>query len=48
LEIKRGKRLCGKDFDQTYEYLKILNQKLGLLVLFAPEEVKIHRVLNLY
>ncbi|OGF31587.1 hypothetical protein A2533_00060 [Candidatus Falkowbacteria bacterium RIFOXYD2_FULL_35_9] len=46
LELKTGKRLFGKDFDQTFEYLKLTNKKLGLLVLFSPEKVIIHRVLN--
>ena len=48
VEIKVGKRLYQKDFDQLVEYLKITNLKLGLIALFHKNGVDISRVLNIY
>jgi len=47
IEVKVGKT-TSSDFNQIKEYLNISNLKLGLLVVFQKEEVKIYRVVNLY
>ncbi|HUT22074.1 MAG TPA: GxxExxY protein [Candidatus Bipolaricaulota bacterium] len=47
VEIKVGKT-TSSDFNQIKEYLNVSGLKLGLLVAFKKEEVKIYRVLNLY
>jgi len=46
VEMKVGKRFFGKDFAQVKEYLELCDMRLGLLVLFNYDGVKIHRVLN--
>jgi len=46
IEVKVGKRLYQKDFDQVTEYLKLSGYKLGLLVLFGSEKADIYRILN--
>lgn len=47
VELKIGKRLNLKDFQQVNEYLKLLNLELGLLALFSTREVIVRRVVNL-
>ena len=47
VEIKSGKRIKYKDFKQTEGYLKILNYKLGLQIVFGREYVSHKRVLNI-
>jgi len=48
VEVKSKKRVLNRDFKQLYEYLKFSEYKLGLLVIFKEEEVKIYRILNIY
>jgi len=48
IELKIGKRLSLKDFQQVNEYLKILKLELGLLALFSQNEVIVRRVVNLH
>ncbi|MEK7158940.1 MAG: GxxExxY protein [Patescibacteria group bacterium] len=48
LEIKRGGRLIQKDFEQIKAYLKMLDLKLGILILFSDTKVRFSRVLNIY
>lgn len=47
LELKVGIRLTKKDYDQLNEYLKAVDYRLGLLVLFSPYGVIIRRVVNI-
>lgn len=46
IELKIGNRLTKSDFDQMNEYLKALDYRLGLLVLFSPQGVVVRRVVN--
>ena len=48
LEIKRDSRLIQKDFEQIKAYLKVLDLKLGILVLFSDTKVRFSRILNIY
>jgi len=48
VELKVGKVIRQKYFDQIKSYLKTNNVKLGLLVLFSPIGVKVHRIVNIY
>ena len=47
VELKVGDKLTKKDFDQINEYLKALNLKIGLLVLYSPKGVQFRRIANL-
>ena len=47
VEIKSGNRIIYKDFKQTECYIKILDCKLGLLIVFGREYVSHKRVLNI-
>lgn len=46
VELKVGKKLTKKDFEQINEYLISLNLRLVLLILFSPNGVVIRRVVN--
>ncbi|HCC23786.1 TPA: hypothetical protein DF272_06460 [Candidatus Falkowbacteria bacterium] len=46
IEMKVGKRLRKVSFDQTLEYLKLLDKKLGLLIWISPNGAQVYRVLN--
>lgn len=46
LELKAGPQFKKKDFDQIFDYLKINNRKLGILVNFGSETVSFRRILN--
>lgn len=48
LEIKKGRHLLLKDFNQIKSYLKTSNLKLGILALFTSSQVKFARIINLY
>jgi len=48
LEIKKSSRLTQNDFNQLKAYLKVLNLKLGILILFSDTKVRFSRVLNIY
>jgi len=48
VEVKAKKRALSTDFKQIHEYLKFSGYKLGLLVIFKDEEVKIYRILNAF
>jgi len=48
VELKVGRVIRQKYFDQIKSYLKTNKVKLGLLVLFSPMGVKVHRIANLY
>ncbi|MBI5254391.1 GxxExxY protein [Candidatus Falkowbacteria bacterium] len=48
LEIKRGRHLLSKDFNQIKSYLKTSKLKLGILALFTSLKVKIARIANIY
>ena len=47
VEIKSGARIKYKNFKQTEQYLKIMDYKLGLLIVFGREFVTHKRVLNI-
>ncbi len=47
VEIKSGTRIKYKDFKQAEEYIKQLNLKLGLQIVFGRENVTHKRILNL-
>jgi len=46
VELKVGLYLAESDFKQLNEYLIMSNLKLGLLVLFSNQGVKVRRVVN--
>jgi len=46
LEVKRGRRFRKCDLDQILGYLEATGLKLGVLALFAPEEVRTERIIN--
>jgi GxxExxY protein len=46
VELKVAKKFVKEHFDQVNEYLKALDYRLGLLVVFTPEKVLIRRVVN--
>jgi len=46
VELKVGKKLTKKDFEQVNEYLISLDLRLALLILFSPNGVVIRRVVN--
>lgn len=46
VELKVGKKITKKHFDQLYEYLLATDLRLGLIGLFNKEEVFIRRVVN--
>ncbi|MFH0987762.1 MAG: GxxExxY protein [Parcubacteria group bacterium] len=48
LELKVGPFAERDAYEQIYEYLKLSNIKLGLLVLFTSHGVKVKRIVNLY
>ena len=48
LEIKRGNGLLQNNFNQLQAYLKALNLKLGILILFSNAKVRFTRILNIY
>jgi len=48
VEIKVGDRVPNSHFNQLKEYLNLTGYKLGLLVVFRKNEVKIFRIANLY
>lgn len=47
LELKVGTYFKKKDFDQILSYLKLTKLKLGIIVIFTPDGVKFHRILNI-
>lgn len=47
LEIKVGNYFSRKNIEQTYQYLKSQNLKLGLLVNFTRSGIKFRRILNI-
>jgi len=47
LEIKRGVHFSRNDIQQTLNYLKALNLKLGLLVYFGKDGVKFKMIVNI-
>ncbi len=47
LELKRGRSIRRSDIEQIYNYLKIRNLKLGLLIRFAPSGVIVKRIVNI-
>ncbi|HUT22061.1 MAG TPA: GxxExxY protein [Candidatus Bipolaricaulota bacterium] len=46
VELKVGKKIIKKHFDQLYEYLVATDLRLGLIILFNSEEVQVRRVVN--
>jgi GxxExxY protein len=48
VEIKQGSHFSKNHFEQVLRYLKVSKLKLGILISFANEGVKVKRVLNLY
>lgn len=46
VELKFGRKLTKKDFEQVNEYLIALDLRLALLILFSPNGVVIRRVVN--
>lgn len=48
LELKVGPRFYKTHFDQLFAYLKSSGMKLGLLILFTRQGVRIKRIANLY
>lgn len=48
VEIKVRNKIRTREFNQLKEYLRFSGYKLGLLVVFEEEGVKIYRVLNIY
>jgi len=48
LEIKQGGHFSKKDFEQTYNYLKVTSLKLGIVARFTRSGLKFQRVVNLY
>lgn len=46
LELKVGEKISKRDFDQIKQYLMRSRLRLGLLVRFGRNGVKIYRVLN--
>lgn len=47
VELKVGGKFLRKDIEQLYEYLKIANLKLGLIINFSKREVTFKRIVNL-
>lgn len=47
LEIKKGNYFAKTHIDQVYKYLISKNLQLGILAYFAPQTVRIKRVVNL-
>ena len=47
LEIKRTVHFSVSNIEQTLNYLKALNLKLGLLVYFGKDQVKFKRIVNI-
>ena len=47
LEIKKGDRFAKSHIDQLYQYLRLKNLKLGILVYFAPRKLHFKRIVNL-
>ncbi len=47
VDIKRHKKILIKDFEQVKRYLKETSLKLGLLIHFGADYVKVKRVVNL-
>ncbi len=48
VEIKRGENLYKQACDQVFKYLKINNLKLGLVIRFTKNGVRIKRIPNFY
>jgi GxxExxY protein len=48
VELKRGKFYFAKEINQVSEYLKTNNLKLGLIIRFTPDGVRVKRVVNIY
>ncbi|MFZ5364588.1 MAG: GxxExxY protein [Patescibacteria group bacterium] len=46
VELKVGRKLSKRHFEQANEYLHVLNLRLALLILFSPKGVVIRRVVN--
>jgi len=46
VELKVARKFVKEQFDQVNEYLKALDYRLGLLIVFTPEKVLIRRVVN--
>jgi len=47
LEIKKNENFGVKNIQQTFNYIKILNLKLGILANFTKSGVKFKRIINL-
>lgn len=46
VELKVGNHVGRGVFDQINEYLKFTKRKLGLIILFTSQDVKVRRVVN--
>jgi len=47
VELKAGGRFLKSDIEQVYEYLKISNRQLGIIINFSNDKVSFKRVINL-
>jgi GxxExxY protein len=47
VELKRGDRFVKKDIDQLYQYLRVRDLKLGILIRFSSDGLFFKRVVNL-
>ena len=48
IELNVGQRASKCDFEQIHEYLKMSGLKLGLLIVFSNQGVKVNRIANIY
>ena len=48
VELKRQKYFSKSDIEQTKNYLRVMNLKLGILINFSSEGVRFMRVVNIY
>ena len=47
VELKVGGKFLRQDIEQLYEYLKISNLQLGIIINFSKREVTFKRIVNL-
>ncbi len=47
IELKQGKHFSKSDIRQLYSYLKATKLKLGLLVYFTSQGIRVKRIVNL-
>lgn len=47
VELKAGGRFLKADIEQVYEYLRISNRQLGLIINFSNDKVSFKRIVNL-